>query len=151
MVRITKLVFDGNAEEFASVADLFRGDALEDLAAAPEQLGGAPDAEARLIRRVLTRRKPVDGQVALYRALAAADGSWLSLDQLASATGRRPRALTGVLGALGRRVNATPGIAAAGRVGAGIALLLDLERRESGWHYRLRPATRDVLKDLQQI
>ena len=81
------------------------------------QLGGAGEGgheltPQRLVRRVLRRHRIPPTQRALYRALYEADDDGLDFVSLAAAVGRSVEELSGVLGGLGRRVNATPGVGA---------------------------------------
>lgn len=71
---------------------------------------GEPVPAKRLIRRVLNRHRIPPAQRALYRALYEADDAGLDFATLAATIGRSTEELSGVLGGLGRRVNATPGI-----------------------------------------
>ena len=107
-MQISKLTFVGTVEEFATVAHLF-----ED---APRRMGRRqsppqPQAStAELISRALTRMPIPPAQRALYRALYRAGETGLGATKLAAAISRTEPQLAGVLGALGRRINRTPGV-----------------------------------------
>ncbi len=59
--------------------------------------------------------------------------------------GRRDaKDLTGVLGALGHRINGTPGYGAARS--PGIPMILQIDEANSGWRYRLKPVMREALE-----
>jgi hypothetical protein len=96
---------------------------------------------------LLNRRNLPQGQKKLYSALYHhPDG--LTADRLVETTGRKSRhTLAGVLGALGHRVNNTPGYCKAHK--PGINLVLDVNWREDQYHYRLRSAMRAVLAELK--
>ena len=74
----------------------------------------------------------------------------LDFGALAAATGRTTEELSGVLGGLGRRVNATSGIETLAEA-PGVNLLF--EHREGappggGWGWAMRPELRQALEDL---
>jgi hypothetical protein len=97
---------------------------------------------------VLTRRPVPRGQQQLYKALYDAGDQGLSQDELVAVMGRRDRYdLAGVLGALGRRVNNTPGYSQ--ETGYGIGMVLTWEQLPDGqWRYTLRPGMRAALEKL---
>jgi hypothetical protein len=146
-MEISKITFKGTSEEFPSVAHLFATLGSEaDPAAHPadgslEQPNGAND---ELVRRVLNRMEIPPGQIALYKALANAGEERLSASALAAAMGRTEQVLSGVLGALGRRINGTEGVDQTNP--PGIGLFLGYTRENGKWHYRLRPEVRDALE-----
>jgi hypothetical protein len=146
-MEVSKIIFKGTPEEFPSVAQLFAnlgsdgGSAAQPADGSPEQPNGS---NAEVIRRVLTRMQIPNGQIALYKALANADDGRLSASALAAAMGRTEQELSGVLGALGRRINGTEGVDQTTH--PGIGLFLGYTRENGEWHYRLRPEVRDVLE-----
>jgi hypothetical protein len=94
------------------------------------------------VRRMLKRRFIPRGQQALYESLYREEGG-LSADELAAAIGRTRSQLNGVLGALGRRINGTPGLEGRG----GIEVVLDISPMADGnSHYRMRPILREALE-----
>ena len=104
----------------------------------------------RLVRRVLRRHRIPPTQRAVYRALYEAGDEGLDFGALAVATGRTTEELSGVLGGLGRRVNATSGIETLAEA-PGINLLF--EHKESAppggdWGWAMRPELRQALEDL---
>lgn len=133
-MEISKLTFVGTVEEFAAIAHLFGGTARS----AP------PADEPELIRRVLERKQVPPGQRALLRALYRAGDAGLDAPELARAMDRSEPELAGVLGALGRRINGTPGANTAEP--PGITLMLDVTAAGNGWNYRLRDAARAALE-----
>ena len=121
------------------------------LAAEPStpsvDLAQAPAVDERvLIRRVFTRIPVPDGPRMLFRALWDAGEEGLSLGELATTMHRTRHELAGVLGALGKRINRTEGVAAT-HPGAGIGLFLEWWRERGEWCYRLRPTFRQALAD----
>ena len=94
--------------------------------------------------RLLTRIAVPPGQKQLYQALVAAGPKGATTQELVSTMGRRDeKDLTGVLGALGHRVNGTPGYGATHK--PGILMILQIDEAEQGWRYRLKPVMRDAL------
>ena len=94
---------------------------------------------------LLTRIPVPRGQVQLYQALLSAGSKGATTQELVSAMGRRDeKDLTGVLGALGNRINRTPGYGATQR--PGILMILQIEEAEGGWLYRLKPVMREALE-----
>jgi hypothetical protein len=98
-----------------------------------------------LIRLVLTRRDLSHGQRALLGALYQTNDGLFS-DQLHRSIGCTPEQFSGVLGALGRRVGATPGASAATR--SGIEVFMYVRQIGGVWHYRLHPDARPICEEL---
>ena len=133
--------------------------------AEPAAADDEPLSAARLVRRVLRRlsfghlfaggrvlrrHRIPPTQRAVYRVLYEAGDDGLDFGALAAATGRTTEELSGVLGGLGRRVNATPGIET---LAEAPAVNLLFEHRESappggGWGWAMRPELRQALEDL---
>ena len=109
----------------------------------PADNAGAVEAD---VERVLDRIPLSEGQLALLRALYQAGEEGLWMDELAAATGRSPRQVVGVLGALGNRTMRTPGYPMEHH--RGIGLLIDWRCVGREWHYRLLPMTRRALERL---
>jgi hypothetical protein len=119
------------------------------------QLGGAGEGgheltPQRLVRRVLRRHRIPPTQRAVYRALYEADDDGLDFVSLAAAVGRSVEELSGVLGGLGRRVNATPGV---GALAEPPGVTLFFEKKPSappggGWGWAMRPETRVALEEM---
>jgi hypothetical protein len=102
-----------------------------------------------VIRRIIERMPSIpQGQKDLYKALYQAGDHGLSISQMAAAMGRTKDQVYGVLGALGRRVNNTPGVEGK----PGITFLLRFVQdagAETGedWGWAMRPELRQVLKE----
>ena len=119
------------------------------------QLGGAGErghelTPQRLVRRVLRRHRIPPTQRALYRALYEADDDGLDFVSLAAAVGRSVEELSGVLGGLGRRVNATPGVDTLAEP-PGVTLLFEQKPSAppaGGWGWAMRPETRVALEEM---
>ena len=95
--------------------------------------------------RVLTRRTVPVGQRQLFHALVQAGPPGLTGEELVETMGRRDLFdLSGVLGALGKRVNRTPGYGE-GRT-PGIGMLLDVTQTNEGWQYSLKPMMLEALR-----
>lgn len=149
-MQITKLVFSGTPEEFQTVSHLFTesqvtGSTNEQEAHTATMVKSVVGED--LIRHVLKRKSLPLGQQNLFKALYFAGVAGLKKTELAIKTQRTDREINGVLGALGRRINSSaPELA---RTKLGIGLLLDIEQTTDGeWLYRLQPAFREVLDDL---
>ena len=122
------------------------------------QLGGLidpgsadePAGEDRLVRRVLRRHRIPPTQRAVYKALYEAGEDGLDFATLAATTGRSTEELSGVLGGLGRRVNATPGVDSLPEP-PGVNLLFEYKETAppaGTWGWAMRPALRQALEDL---
>ena len=95
--------------------------------------------------RLLTRRSVPDGQIQLYRALWAAGSKGATTAELVSAMGRRDAEdFNGVLGALGNRINRTPGYGETRKPGTG--MILKISEADKGWRYHLKPVMREALE-----
>lgn len=111
---------------------------------------GEPLSERRLVRRVLRRHRVPPTQRDVYRVLYEAGDAGLDFVTLAARVGRSTEELSGVLGGLGRRVNATQGVETLPEP-PGINLLF--EYRENAppggtWGWAMRPELRAVLDEL---
>ena len=103
---------------------------------------GAPTTDDCL--RLLTRIPVPNGQIQLYRALLSAGSKGATTQELVSTMGRRDeKDMTGVLGALGHRVNGTPGYGVTHR--PGISMILQIDEDEEGSRYRLKPVMGEAL------
>ena len=145
-MELSKLNFVGTAEEFAAVEHLFMTGRLEntELEATEEHNGslvGEGKGRDEIIRDVIRRRPVPPGQRGLYEVLDKAGDQGLLKPELAEAMGRSERELTGVLGALGKRIFGTKGTD-----DQGILLFLEISAADGTWRYRLRPEARAVLE-----
>ena len=94
---------------------------------------------------LLTRIRVPRGQIQLYQALLSAGSKGATTQELVSAMGRRDENdLAGVLGALGHRINGTPGYGATHK--PGISMILQIEEAEGGGLYRLKHVMREALE-----
>lgn len=85
---------------------------------------------------VLTRRPISYGQMTLFKALYDAEGEWVSKPDLSTLIrGEDEVSLTGVMRALGKRINATKTVEREDRIGT--RLLLDKKRELGILHYRM--------------
>ena len=95
--------------------------------------------------RILTRRPVPNGQIQLYQALWAAGSKGASTAELVSTMGRRDaKDFTGVLSALGKRINHTPGYGETQK--PGIEMILRISEADKGWRYHLKPVMREALE-----
>ena len=123
---------------------------LAGLSAETTMAAAEPVSESRLLRRVLKRHRIAPSQRAVYKALYEAGEEGLDFVTLAATTGRSTEELSGVLGGLGRRVNATPGIESLPEP-PGVNLLFDYKESApplGGWGWAMRPALRAVLEEV---
>lgn len=104
-----------------------------------------PEVTVEDCLRVLTRRVVPPGQRSLYQALVESGPQGLTGTELAEKMGREPSELNGVMGALGRRVNNTPGFGATH--GPGTGMLLNWDEGEDGGRYRLKNVTFRALRE----
>lgn len=94
--------------------------------------------------RILTRRSVPNGQIQLYQALLVAGSKGATTAELVSTMGRRDaKDLSGVLGALGNRINGTPGYGESQK--PGIGMILRWNKVDEGWRYYLKPVMREAL------
>jgi hypothetical protein len=98
--------------------------------------------------RVLTHIPVPRGQQQLYKALYDAGDEGLTHDELVEVMGRRDRQdLSGVLGALGRRISGIPGYGEARR--PGVEMVISYEPLADGQQrLRLVPEMRRALEEL---
>ena len=98
------------------------------------------------IQHVLTRAFIPYGQMTLYHALYKAGERGLSKTELAEEIrDGDTRSLTGVLGALGNRINHSGPFEAQT---PGIELFFDISRQDNDWHYRMRAVVREAIEDI---
>jgi hypothetical protein len=101
-----------------------------------------PGTPVDIVRRVLTRMEIPNGQQILFAALYESGEVGLTNTELSVKLGRTRHELVGILGALGRRINNTPGT----DDDPGIGHLFDIEPSGYEWRYRMRPALREALE-----
>lgn len=102
------------------------------------------------IRLVVTRKPTPPGQITLYKALYEADNAWVSKTELANQIRwNDSQSLTGIIGAIGNRVNQTKGLAT--QAPSGSALLLEKYEDRSELHYRMRLELRAVIDTLPKL
>ncbi len=101
------------------------------------------------ILRVITRKSVSPGQITLYKALYEAGDQGLSKSELAAKVREKDEvSLTGVLGALGNRVNQTDGLKTQTK---GVALLIEKDKVKGELHYRMRSELRKAIEALPQL
>ena len=109
-----------------------------------DRVSGGDEATIEDCLRVLVRRRIPDGQRRLYESLLAAGPDGIVKVELIESMGRRDASdLAGVLGALGNRINRTPGFGETHSPGVGMVLELD----DAGV-FRLRQVMVDALRQL---
>jgi hypothetical protein len=109
-MRISKLSFEGDATEFASVSHLFepRGEAISS-SGSPLQAGSVDQRTTELVERVLTRVVLAESHRALVTAVVEAGDEGILGSELLQRIGLANAQFRGVLGSFGRRVSNTPG------------------------------------------
>ena len=106
----------------------------EVLAVVPEK----PTSED--YHRLLTHCPVMRGHQQLFKAFYDAGDQWVTTEDLFEAMGRTWEDIRGILGALGKRVNQTPGYGQAKK--PGIKMLLSVKTVGGSRHYRLLPEMR---------
>lgn len=139
-MKITSLKFEGTSEEFKAVAHMFEG--------SPPKSEEGPEEEIKVdakdaIRKMIERRTLPNGQRQLYLALI--DGP-MEYNDFLEKMKRTPRQMTGVIGALGKRVNATEEVHKAGLPGDSTLVLRSYQ--ENGKKYiSLTDEVLEVIKE----
>jgi hypothetical protein len=110
---------------------------------------GLPPADAReLALRVLTRRFIHRGQVLLYKVLYEAGETGVPYDELPERMGIRTDQISGVMGALGNRINRTEGLK---DQSPGTAFLLRWDVVDGVGTYFMRPELKDAIESLPKL
>jgi hypothetical protein len=165
-MEITKLSFTGSPDEFAAVEHLFWSERDESeqrhelvSKSEPRVRFNSPPAGATVFgrdtegktpedyHRLLTRLPVPEAQQQIYKALYKAGDKGLTAGELEARIRRKRSELPGIMGALGRRVNSTPGIGVTKK--PGISLLFDIAKLNNGageWHYKMSAMLREVLE-----
>lgn len=95
------------------------------------------------VRHLLTRIRVPNGQIALYKALYDAGETGLTNTELVEIIGKTRQGLAGVLGALGNRINKTPGFESQGNINA----VFDITPASYGdYRYKMRPILKEALE-----
>ena len=130
-MKIRIIEFEGTEQEYQSVAHLLSGSA-----AAALPLDGAPTADPlSVLRRAMSRIPLPDTARDVMEAVIAAGPTGLLAPELANILGVPGGAIiTGHIGALGHRFNATPGGG-----GPGVRMIFVLDKRDGVPHYTIRP------------
>ena len=143
MMKVTK--FEGTAEEFRSVADLFGYDSLRTGLDETEGIL-ATDYESKIepkeaIRKMLKRLRIPEGQRSVYKALK--DGE-VKAEDMPGKIGRTSAEYAGDMGALGRRTNNTKEIHDAGLPG-NINAVINYRETDDGTYLSLTQDAKEVL------
>lgn len=158
-MKIVRLEFQGDGDEYERVRHLFESTCTAERGAAPtieaatrrtndgpthEHGTNAAAPEVAFFERVLTRIPVPEGQRLVFRAVASAGNTGVNRTDLAAQIGRSPSQLDGIFGALGHRVMATsvPGALRP----QGTSLFFEISRDGGQNWYRLRPAARQALE-----
>jgi hypothetical protein len=159
-MKVTTETFDGSAEEYLQYLAAKRQSVATNTvpAVATVHTSGIADDERattsaldQFVRSVLHRIAIPEGQRDLFRALCAAGDVGLFRNDLAERMNRTDAVLSGVLGALGRRIHQTQGSEeVAKQLGLneyGISIFMLVRSLDGRWHYSLRPGVRRILED----
>jgi hypothetical protein len=94
--------------------------------------------------RAMLKRKPLrSNQLTLFRILSKAGTVGIEAKKLAESMNLTPQQLSGVLGALGVRINSTEGLEDKG----GILIIFDIKEADNGeWFYHMRPILQKALE-----
>ena len=112
-----------------------------------DRVVGGTEATIEDCLRVLTRRSVPRGQRELYQALVRAGPRGLTPAALVKQMARESSTLGGIMGALGKRVNQTPGFGVANAPGTEM-LVETAEDSEGQIRYGLRPVMVEALREL---
>ena len=146
-MKVTKFEFEGNAEEFRSVANLFGGKlpvvelSHSEDTSIPREINLVDPKEA--IRRMLKRRPIPNGQKDVYKALASGE---VKSEDMAVRIGRTASEYAGVMGALGRRINSTVEIHSAG-LPANVYAVINYRETDDGTYLSLTHDAEEVLRE----
>jgi hypothetical protein len=148
-VKVTTVTFDGTPGEYREY--LAATSTVTNTNNRSDNANGTPlVVELRdFIQRALNRMQLPDRQIELFRTLYEVDGQQLSKNELETRMGTTPQELSGVLGALGRRIRGTTGSEqVAQQIGAtaSIDTFLKISRINGKWYYSLRPELRELLE-----
>jgi hypothetical protein len=148
-VKVTTVTFEGTPEEYREYLDAIS--TVTNTTNRSDNTNGTPlVVELRdFIQRALNRMQLPDRQIELFRTLYAVDGQQLSKNELEARMGTTSHELSGVLGALGRRIRGTSGSEqVAQQIGAtsSIETFLKISRINGKWYYSLRPELRELLE-----
>ena len=101
-----------------------------------------------LIKRVLERSpKLAQGQILLFQALNQAGKKGLKYDDIAVKIDKTPAQLSGVLGALGRRINNTLGIDGKPGINYLFQYVGEVNGETGTWGWRMRYELEQVIKN----
>ncbi len=154
-MKVTTVTFEGTPDEYreylaATAAVAKDSMAVGDMAGRSEASSEPPSIDLQeFMHRALNRMPLPDMQVALFNALHDADGQQLTKSEIEARIGRTPQELSGVLGALGRRIRGTPGFAQVTQrmgVTAPIEVFLEVRQVNGRLCYALRPELRRLLE-----
>lgn len=138
--------FDGTPEEYAAYVAIREGRGRGEEKTV-EANHSQSTALVAFFRRVLTRRDLSDNSKRLLAALYEAGDAGLLRDELARRVGVDDSQLSGVLGAFGRRIEATEGISTVGRPSRkGTGHMMDFAKVAGVWRYTLIPEARQAIE-----
>ena len=141
----------GTPEQIGRAARLFdTGQAIPFQAEGPAS-GHSEEGEAAFILRVLKRAPLSEFQKDVLVALYNAESEGLTREEIADKVGITVGQLNGVLGAFGRRVNATPGFNQDAFDAPLWALLDWKDTGNKRYIYFLRPTVRTVVKNMEIV
>ncbi|MGI6206654.1 MAG: hypothetical protein ACOYEW_00460 [Anaerolineae bacterium] len=104
-------------------------------------------ALVRFLQDVLNRRELGENYKQLLASLYEAGDAGLLRRDLVQKLGLSDSQLSGILGALGRRIEATPGVDTAGRPGrTGTGHMMESDKVGGIWRYRLIPEAREAIE-----
>jgi hypothetical protein len=137
-------VFVGTATEYKQVAHLFRDESATEAPVnsdGTEKDGKGGTLTAEIIVLALTRIPLSKNQKTVLRTIVEASPAWVNTVELSERTGLTRQELSGVWGALGRRVANTPGWPDDGE-----AIQTDWDDNAHLWRYRAVPLFVELVK-----
>lgn len=103
-----------------------------------------------VIKRILERSPGISpGPIDLFRILYKAGSKGLKYDDIAQQMGRTNAQLSGVLGALGKRINNTTGVVGTPGVNYLLELVREIDGDPGSWGWSMRYELRQIIKNGQ--
>jgi len=134
-MKIRIIEFEGTEQEYQAVAEMLAGSATATLPLDGARAGADP---LSVLRRALSRIPLPDTARDVMEAVIATGPTGVLLTELIGVLGVQgpnpERVVTGHIGALGHRFNATPGGG-----GQGVRMIFVLDKRDGVPHYTIRP------------
>lgn len=152
-ISLTKMIAD--YDEWNEETILSRGELLieraKDIWKAPESItpgdatsddNYANNTQVNKLRKMITRRRVPQGQLDLFQIVYQSGDDGISWSELVNKMNRTRKQMSGVLGALGVRINFTEGL----DDDEGINHVFDIWEIEGEWYYRMKPEFKEAIE-----